>query len=58
MPSTNATAQGRATTAMSVRMGERNGSHQTGTPSELIRAMKSGTPPGPASASLRCMAMR
>ena len=40
-----------------VTTGSRNGSHQPGTVPSPYSSMKSGTPPGPASDSLRCIAM-
>jgi hypothetical protein len=57
-PSTAATAAGSSRIASSVTISERNGSHHHGTPSDEMSAMKSGVPPGPASASFRCIAIR
>ena len=56
-PSTAATAAGRSRMAIRVTTGERNGSHQPGTMPLPYSTMKSGALPGPASVSLRCMAM-
>ena len=57
-PSPNATAIGSSTVAGSANHGLANGRHQTGSSSSCpYSCMKSGIPPGPASASLRCMAI-